>query len=122
MPDDLRRRFDFSRDGVLRSLESSLGRLGVSQVDIVYVHDPDEHVDQAIAEAIPALTELRDQAVVGAVGAGMNQWQALQRIVRETDLDVVMLAGRADAAGPVRGPAAGGMRGARRRRGRRRAV
>lgn len=94
MPDDLRRRFDFSRDGVLRSLESSLDRLGVSQVDIVYVHDPDEHVDQAIAEAIPALTELRDQGVVGAVGAGMNQWQALQRIIRETDLDVVMLAGR----------------------------
>jgi D-threo-aldose 1-dehydrogenase len=94
VPDDLRRRFDFSRDGVLRSLESSLGRLGVSQVDIVYVHDPDEHVDQAIDETIPALTELRDQGVVGAVGAGMNQWQALQRIVRETDLDVVMLAGR----------------------------
>jgi len=94
VPDDFRRHFDFSRDGVLRSLESSLDRLGVSRVDVVYVHDPDEHVDQAIAEAIPALTELRDQGVVSAVGAGMNQWQALQRIVRRTDLDVVMLAGR----------------------------
>jgi D-threo-aldose 1-dehydrogenase len=94
VPDGLLRRFDFSRDGVLRSLESSLGRLGVGRVDIVYVHDPDEHVDQAITEAIPALTELRDQGVVGAVGAGMNQWQALLRMVRETDVDVVMLAGR----------------------------
>lgn len=94
VPDSLLRRFDFSRDGVLRSLESSLGRLGVGRVDIVYVHDPDEHVDQAISEAIPALTELRDQGAIGAVGAGMNQWQALLRIVRETDVDVVMLAGR----------------------------
>ena len=94
VPDDLVRRFDFSRDGVLRSLEASLGRLGVSGVDIVYVHDPDEHVDQAIAEAIPALAELRDQGVIGAVGVGMNQWQAPLRMVREADLDVVMLAGR----------------------------
>ncbi len=94
VPDDLVRRFDFSRDGVLRSLEASLDRLGVGRVDIVYVHDPDEHMDQAIAEAIPALAELRDQGVVGAVGAGMNQWQALRRMVREADLDVVMLAGR----------------------------
>ena len=73
---------------------SSLGRLGVSQVDIVYVHDPDEHVDQAIAEAIPALAELRDQGVIGAIGVGMNQWQAPLRMVREADLDLVMLAGR----------------------------
>jgi D-threo-aldose 1-dehydrogenase len=92
--DDMVRRFDFSRDGVLRSLEASLGRLNVSRVDIVYVHDPDEHVDQAIAEAVPVLAELRAQGVIGAVGVGMNQWQALLRMVRETDLDVVMLAGR----------------------------
>jgi D-threo-aldose 1-dehydrogenase len=94
VPDDLVRCFDFSRDGVLRSLEASLGRLGVSRVDIVYVHDPDEHLDQAITEAVPVLAELRAQGVIGAVGVGMNQWQALLRMVRETDLDVVMLAGR----------------------------
>jgi D-threo-aldose 1-dehydrogenase len=94
VPDDLVRRLDFSRDGVLRSLESSLARLGVSRVDIVYVHDPDDHLDQAVAEAIPALIGLRDQGVVGAIGTGMNQWRALLRMVRETDLDVVMLAGR----------------------------
>ena len=94
VPDDLVRRFDFSRDGVLRSLESSLSRLGVSRVDIVYVHDPDEHVEQAITGAVPALTELRDQGVIGVVGVGMNQWQAPLRMVRETDLDLIMLAGR----------------------------
>ncbi|HET9082590.1 MAG TPA: aldo/keto reductase [Trebonia sp.] len=94
VPDDLLRRFDFGRDGVLRSLEASLDRLGLSRVDVVYVHDPDEHLDQAIAEAVPVLAELRGQGVIGAVGAGLNQWQALLRMVRESDLDVVMLAGR----------------------------
>jgi D-threo-aldose 1-dehydrogenase len=94
VPDDLVRRFDFSRDAVHRSLEESLDRLGVSRIDIVYVHDPDEHMDQAVTSAIPVLAELRDQGVIGAVGAGMNQWQPLLRMVRETDLDVIMLAGR----------------------------
>lgn len=94
VPDDLVRRFDFSRDAVLRSLEESLHRLGVSRIDIVYVHDPDEHMDQAVATAIPVLAGLRDQGVIGAVGAGMNEGQPLLRMVRETDLDVVMLAGR----------------------------
>ena len=104
VPDDLVRRFDFSRDGALRSLESSLGRLGVSRIDIVYVHDPDEHLEQAITGAVPALTELRDQGVIGVVGVGMNQWQAPLRMVRETDLDLIMLAGRWTLIGPVRAP------------------
>lgn len=94
VPDDLVRRFDFSRDGVHRSLEASLERLGLDRIDIVYVHDADDHVDDAIAHAIPTLVELRDQGVIGAVGVGMNQWQAPLRMVRETDLDVLMLAGR----------------------------
>jgi D-threo-aldose 1-dehydrogenase len=94
VPDDLVRRFDFSRDAVLRSLEESLRRLATDRIDIVYVHDPDDHVDAAISEAVPALVELREQGVIGAVGVGMNQWQAPLRMVRETDLDVVMLAGR----------------------------
>ncbi|UQX89762.1 aldo/keto reductase [Jatrophihabitans telluris] len=94
VPDDLLRRFDFSGDGVRRSLDESLGRLGLDRIDVVYVHDPDEYVDQAIMQAIPALIDLRDQGVIGAVGVGMNQWRAPLRMVSETDLDVVMLAGR----------------------------
>jgi D-threo-aldose 1-dehydrogenase len=86
--------WDFSGDGVRRSLEESLGRLGLPQVDLVLIHDPDAHVDQAIDEAYPALAELRAQGVVKAIGVGMNQWQAPLRFVQETDLDVVMLAGR----------------------------
>jgi D-threo-aldose 1-dehydrogenase len=86
--------FDFSADGVRRSLDESLERLGLDRVDIVYVHDPDDHQDDAIAGAFPELLALRDEGVVRAVGAGMNQWQALDRFVREVDLDVVLLAGR----------------------------
>lgn len=94
VPDDLVREFDFSKDGVLRSIEASLQRLGLDRIDIVYVHDPDNHLGDAISHALPALCELRDQGVVGAVGAGMNFVAPLQRIVAEADVDVVMLAGR----------------------------
>jgi D-threo-aldose 1-dehydrogenase len=94
VPDTFVRRFDFSADAVRRSLESSLVRLRTDHVDVVYIHDPDDHVDEAIAEAVPALVRLRDEGVIGAVGVGMVQWQAPLRMIRETDLDVVMLAGR----------------------------
>lgn len=92
--DELTRRFDFSADGVRRSLEGSLQRLGLERADIVYVHDPDEHLDEAITQALPALCRLREQGLVGAVGAGMNNWQPLLRIVEQADVDAVMLAGR----------------------------
>lgn len=86
--------FDFSRDGVLRSFESSLERLGIDRIDVVHLHDPDDHLDQAIAEALPALVELRNQGVIGAVGCGMNATAPLIRILAEADLDVVLIAGR----------------------------
>ncbi|MBO0916519.1 aldo/keto reductase [Streptomyces laculatispora] len=90
----LRRVRDYSRDGVRRSLESSLERLGADRIDIVFVHDPDEHGEQARAEAVPALCELRDQGVIGAVGVGMNQSAMLAEFIAETDVDLVMCAGR----------------------------
>jgi D-threo-aldose 1-dehydrogenase len=94
VPDDFERRFDFSADGVRRSLAESLERLQTDRVDVVLVHDPDDFVDQAIDEALPALVALRDQGVIGAVGVGMNQWAAPLRMVQECDLDAVMIAGR----------------------------
>ncbi|NJP44773.1 aldo/keto reductase [Actinacidiphila epipremni] len=94
VPDTLARRPDYSRDGVLRSLEASLRRLRLDRVDIVYVHDPDDHMDQALAQALPALAELRDQGVVGAIGAGMNRVAPLVRIAEEGCADVLMVAGR----------------------------
>lgn len=94
VPADFARRWDFSADGVRRSLESSVDRLGLDRVDLVLLHDPDEHWARAVAEAYPALHELRSQGVVGAIGVGMNQWQMLRRFVTDTDVDAVMLAGR----------------------------
>jgi D-threo-aldose 1-dehydrogenase len=90
----LDRVWDFSRDGVLRSLEESLTRLGLDRVDIVYLHDPDEHWQQVLDAGYPALHELRDQGVVASIGVGMIDAPMLARFVAATDLDRVLLAGR----------------------------
>ncbi|WP_354498869.1 aldo/keto reductase [Mycetocola sp. 2940] len=89
-----RREWDFSRDGILRSVDESLERLGLDYLDIAYLHDPDFHWEQASTEGIGALVELRDQGVVREIGAGMNQSAMLAHFVRECDVDVVMVAGR----------------------------
>jgi len=86
--------WDFSADGVRRSLDASLERLGLDRVDIVYLHDPDDHVEQALTEAYPALEKLRAEGVVRAIGVGMNQSAVPTRFVTETDIDLVLLAGR----------------------------
>jgi D-threo-aldose 1-dehydrogenase len=93
-PAVFRREWDFSRDGILRSVEESLGRLGLDRIDIAYLHDPDDHWHEASTTGIAALIELRDQGVVGAIGAGMNQAAMLTEFVRRCDVDVVMVAGR----------------------------
>jgi D-threo-aldose 1-dehydrogenase len=90
----LRPSFDFSYDATLRSLEESLARLGLDRVDVLHVHDPDDHLEQAIRGAGRALVRLRDEGVVGAIGAGMNFVAPLARLVREVDLDCVLVAGR----------------------------
>ena len=94
VPGDLTRRRDYSRDGIMRSLEATLQRTGLDRVDVLYIHDPDEHWRKAAEEAVPALVELREADVVGAIGVGMNQSAMLARFIRETDVDLVMLAGR----------------------------
>ena len=94
MPHELDAVFDFSRDGILRSLEESLERLKLDRVDIALMHDPDNDYQQAISEAYPALADLRSQGVVSAIGAGMNQWQMLARFANEGDFDCFLLAGR----------------------------
>lgn len=86
--------FDFSRDAVLRSIDGSLARLGLDRLDVVHVHDPDDHAAEALRSAFPTLIELRDQGVIGAVGCGMNQTALLRRFVDEVDLDAILLAGR----------------------------
>jgi D-threo-aldose 1-dehydrogenase len=94
VPDELHRVRDYSRDGVRRSIDATLTRTGLDRLDVVYVHDPDDHWQQAVDEAIPTLAELRLQGVLRAIGVGMNQSGMLARFLRETPADVVMLAGR----------------------------
>jgi D-threo-aldose 1-dehydrogenase len=86
--------FDYSADGVRRSIEESLERLRLDRIDIALIHDPDDHWREAIDGAWPALERLRSAGVIGAVGAGMNQSAMLTRFVRETTMDTVLLAGR----------------------------
>jgi D-threo-aldose 1-dehydrogenase len=88
------RELDFSADGVRRSLDASLLRLGLDRVDVALIHDPDDRCDQALREAYPALEKLRAEGMVRAIGAGMNQAGMLTRFVTDTDVDVVLVAGR----------------------------
>jgi D-threo-aldose 1-dehydrogenase len=86
--------FDFSYDAVMRSVEESLSRLGMDHVDMLLIHDPDQHYDHALSGAYRALDRLRAEGVIKAVGAGMNQWEMLARFAREADMDCLLLAGR----------------------------
>jgi D-threo-aldose 1-dehydrogenase len=95
VPGDLRREWDFSRDGVLRSVEASLERLGTDYIDILYLHDPDlSGVEDAAVTGAAALLALREQGVVRAVGIGSNSAAAVAQAFRESDIDLAMLAGR----------------------------
>ena len=97
--------FDYSRDGVLRSLEFSLERLGLDHIDIVYAHDVDvfthgskEASDARIREFMDggykALVNLRDEGAIKAIGAGINEWEVAEHLARNGDFDVFLLAGR----------------------------
>ncbi|MCV7423512.1 aldo/keto reductase [Mycobacterium yunnanensis] len=86
--------FDFSYDGALRALEESLTRLGLDRVDVVHVHDADDHVQPAIDGAYRALNRLRDEGVVGAIGLGIDHCEPAVDILRAVDLDCVLIAGR----------------------------
>ncbi|MGD8194540.1 aldo/keto reductase [Herbiconiux sp. P18] len=94
VPDDLRRQWDFSRDGILRSLEQSLERLGTDRVDVLYVHDPEQHSERAAWEAAETLTALRDEGVIAARGVGTNSARQLPALFAADAVDVAMLAGR----------------------------
>jgi len=88
--------FDYSREGILRSLEESRRRLGFERIDIVHIHDPDVAgaYAQALDEAFPTLAELRSQGLIKAVGVGLNQAEMLCDFARNADFDCFLLAGR----------------------------
>jgi D-threo-aldose 1-dehydrogenase len=97
--------YDYGYDGVMRSFEASLERLGVDRVDILFAHDldifthgskaaADARIDELMASGYKALLSLRDQGAVKAIGAGINEWQAAQALAERGDFDLFLLAGR----------------------------
>ena len=98
--------FDYTYDGVMRSHDSSLERLGVDAVDILLIHDVDvfTHGSQAAADekvrelfdggGYRALEELKASGRIAAIGAGVNEWQACEALLGHADFDCFLLAGR----------------------------
>ena len=86
--------FDYSADGIKRSLEDSLKRLGVDHIDIALMHDAENHIEQAINIAYPVLADLKRQGIIKAVGIGINFCDVAMEIMKNVDLDIVLLAGR----------------------------
>ena len=95
VPDDLQRVWDFSADGIRSSLDESRERLGIERIDLLYLHDPERHdLDLALAEALPALEQLRADGEVALIGVGSMVTDALTAVVRTAALDLIMVAGR----------------------------
>lgn len=86
--------FDFSAKAIKRSIEESLNRLQVERIDLVLLHDAENHVDQAIDEAYPVLDEYRRLGKISGVGIGMTHCAASIHIMQKCDLDLVLIAGR----------------------------
>ena len=94
VPADHRRVWDFTAGGVHRSVAGSLDRLGLDRIDLVLLHDPEDHADVALDEAYPALHKLRAEGAVRAIGIGSKDLAVLNRFAAQTDADAVMVAGR----------------------------
>jgi D-threo-aldose 1-dehydrogenase len=96
VPADHRRVWDFSESGIRRSLEESLGRLGLDSVDVLYLHDVERSgdADGAVDSGVAALARMRDEGLVRAIGIGSSDLGAIERAVRTDAVDLVMLPGR----------------------------
>ncbi len=100
-----REHFDYSYNGIMRSFEFSLERLGVDSIDILFAHDidifnqgsrevMDSRMTDFLASGYRAMLTLRDQGVIKAIGAGINEWQPAQHMLERCDMDIFLLAGR----------------------------
>ncbi|AFU01465.1 aldo/keto reductase [Nocardia brasiliensis] len=88
------RRRDYSAAGIRRSLEDSLTRLGLDRVDLLLIHDPEDHQPEAFSAAVPELVRLRDEGLISGIGVGVNFVDLALRFVRAAPIDHVLIAGR----------------------------
>ena len=86
--------YDWSADGVKRSINESLERLGLDHVDIVLLHDCEDYLEQTLSEAYPVLDSYRSQGIIKAIGMGLNLCAPSVTVMKETDLDCALIAGR----------------------------
>lgn len=95
--------FDYTADGVRRSIEDSLQRLGVDALDIAFVHDisPDfayfpngweEQYEISRKGAFPALSKMRDEGIIRAWGIGVNTPEPILKVINDADPDVCLCA------------------------------
>ena len=100
-----REKFDYSYDGIMRSFEGSFERLGIDSIDVLLVHDcdifthgskaaSDAHIKTLMSSGYKALVKLRDEKVIKAFGAGVNEWEVCQTLAEQGDFDLFLLAGR----------------------------
>jgi D-threo-aldose 1-dehydrogenase len=95
VPATARRVWDYSADGIRKSVEDSLDRLGLDRVDILYLHDPEQYgVPGDIPSALDALVGLRDEGLVAAVGVGTSDLGILRSAVAASDIDLAMVSNR----------------------------
>jgi D-threo-aldose 1-dehydrogenase len=93
-PRDVMPIFDYSADGIKRSFNESLERMGLDHLDIVLMHDAEEHIKEAIENAFPVLAQYKSQGLIKAVGIGINYVEPALEIMKNTDLDIALIAGR----------------------------
>lgn len=93
-PRDIVPIYDYSKAGIRQSFEESLERLGLPHIDIVLMHDAEDYIPDAINNAFPVLADLRSQGLIKAVGLGMNYVEPALEIMKNTDLDIALIAGR----------------------------
>ena len=93
-PRDIVPIYDYTKEGIKRSFDESLERLGLSHIDIVLMHDAENHIPEAINNAFPVLADLKRQGLIKAIGLGMNYVEPALEIMRGTDLDIALIAGR----------------------------
>lgn len=86
--------YDYSAGGIKQAFEESLERLGLPHIDIVLMHDAEDYIKEATENAFPVLADLRSQGLIKAIGLGMNYVEPALEIMKGTDLDIALIAGR----------------------------